>query len=73
MDLYTVLGVIQGWTTGTSHWLGLRIWGKPYLHMGSLGAVPKYSHNSSVGAAGAVTSQHEPGVQEIWLNTYCPM
>jgi hypothetical protein len=37
MDLYTVLGVIRGLTTGTSHWLGLRVWGKPYLHIGRLG------------------------------------
>jgi hypothetical protein len=40
MDLYTVLGVIQGSTAGTSHWLGLRVWGKPYLHVERLGAVP---------------------------------
>ena len=40
MDLYTVLGVIQGLTAGTSHWLGLRVWGKPYLHVGRLGAAP---------------------------------
>jgi hypothetical protein len=40
MDLYTVLGVIQGSAAATSHWLGLRVWGKPYLHVGRLGAVP---------------------------------
>ena len=42
MDLYTVLGVIQGLTAGTSHWLGLRVWGKPYLHVGRLGAIPTW-------------------------------
>ena len=42
MALYTVLGVIQGLTAGTSHWLGLRVWGKPYLHVGGLGAIPKW-------------------------------
>ena len=40
MALYTVLGVIQGLTAGTSHWLGLRVWGKPYLLVGRLGAFP---------------------------------
>jgi hypothetical protein len=25
---------------GTYHWLGLRVWGGPYLHVGRLGAVP---------------------------------
>jgi hypothetical protein len=42
MDLYTVLGVIRGSTAGTSHWLELRVWGKPYLHVGRLGAVPTW-------------------------------
>jgi hypothetical protein len=27
IDLYTLLGLIQGLTAGTSHWLGLRFWG----------------------------------------------
>jgi hypothetical protein len=27
-------------TTGTSHWFGLRALGKPYLHVGGLGAAP---------------------------------
>lgn len=40
MDLYTVLVVIQSSTAGTSYWLGLRVWGKSYLHVGRLGAVP---------------------------------
>jgi hypothetical protein len=38
--LYTVVGVIQGSTADTSHWLGLRVWGKPYLHVGRIGAAP---------------------------------
>lgn len=42
MALYTVLRVIQGLTAGTSHWLGLRVWGEPYLHVGRLGAIPKW-------------------------------
>jgi hypothetical protein len=33
-------GVIQGKTAGTSHWLDLRAWGKPYLHVRRLGATP---------------------------------
>ena len=31
-------GMGQGLTTGTSHWLSLRALGKPYLHVGGLGA-----------------------------------
>ena len=34
------LGVGQGLTVGTSHWLGLSAWRKPYLHVGGLGAAP---------------------------------
>ena len=33
-------GVGKGLTTGTSHWFGLRALGKPYLHVGGLGAAP---------------------------------
>jgi hypothetical protein len=33
-------GVGQGLTTGISYWLGLRTLGKPYLHVGRLGASP---------------------------------
>jgi hypothetical protein len=33
-------GVGNSLTTGTSHWFGLRALGKPYLHMGGLGAAP---------------------------------
>ena len=33
-------GMGQGLTTGTSHWFGLRALGKPYLHVGGLGAAP---------------------------------
>jgi hypothetical protein len=33
-------GVGKGLTTGTSHWFGLRALGKPYLHVGRLGAAP---------------------------------
>jgi hypothetical protein len=32
------LGVGQGLTTGSSQWFGLRALGKPYLHVGGLGA-----------------------------------
>jgi hypothetical protein len=35
-------GVGQGLTTGTSHWLGPRALGKPYLHVGRLGAAPMW-------------------------------
>ena len=35
-------GVIQAQTAGTSHWVGLRVWGKPYLHMGRLGGAPTW-------------------------------
>ena len=30
----------KGLTTGTSHWFGLGALGKPYLHVGGLGAAP---------------------------------
>jgi hypothetical protein len=30
--------VIHGLTADTAHWLGLRAWGKPYLHVGRLGS-----------------------------------
>jgi hypothetical protein len=52
------LGVTQGSTAGTSHWLGLRVWGKPHLHMGRLDAAPTWliATHLSCGAVGAVTS-----------------
>jgi hypothetical protein len=50
MGLYTVLGVIQSSTAGTSHWFRLGVWGKPYLHVGRLGAAP--THASPVGGCG---------------------
>jgi hypothetical protein len=58
MDLYTVLGMIQGLTAGISHWLGLRVWGKPYLHVGRLGTVPMWLMAMPLlwGVVGAVTS-----------------
>jgi hypothetical protein len=57
MDLYTVLGVIQSSTAGTSHWLGLRVWGKPYLHVGKLGAAWwLIATHLSCGGCGVVTS-----------------
>jgi hypothetical protein len=34
--------VIQGSTAGTPHRFGLRVWGKPYLHVGRLGAAPMW-------------------------------
>jgi len=40
-DLYTILGLIQGWTAGISHWLRLRVLGKPYFHVGMLRAAPR--------------------------------
>ena len=42
MDLCIVLGVIQGLTAGTSYWLRLEVWGKPYLHVGRIDAVPMW-------------------------------
>ena len=33
-------GMGKGLTTGTPHWFGLRSLGKPYLHVGGLGATP---------------------------------
>jgi hypothetical protein len=62
MDVYTVLGVIQGLTAGTSHWLGLRIWRKPYLHVGRLGAVPTWridTHLSCGGCGGSNFSRSQ--------------
>jgi hypothetical protein len=59
MTLYTVLGVIQGLTAGTSHWLGLRVWGTPYLFACGKDWCYSYladSHASPVGVVGAVTS-----------------
>jgi hypothetical protein len=47
MALYTFLGVIQSLTAGTSHWLGLRVWGKPYYVADS--------QASPVGVVGTVT------------------
>jgi hypothetical protein len=33
-------GVTRGSTAGTSHWLGLRVWGKLYLHVEKPAAAP---------------------------------
>jgi hypothetical protein len=58
--------MIQGSTAGTFHWLGLRVWGKPSLHVRGLGAdttglMPCTSLQGAVGGCSYVTGVRCPG------------
>ena len=53
----------------------LRAWGRPYLHVGRLGASPMWllaTHPLLRGLWGWSLRQ-EPGVQETWSNTFRPV
>ena len=66
-------GVFQGLAIGTSHWLGLRALGKPYLHVAwCCSYVTKVYIHLCRGAVQGCSWQ-ETGAQEVWLNIRHPM
>jgi hypothetical protein len=78
-DLYTVLGMIEGLAAGTSHWLGLRVWGNLICMWEGLVqrlqvrcCIP-LCRGLGVGLWEAIAMWREPGPQEVWPNSCCPM
>jgi hypothetical protein len=66
--------VVQGSTAVTSHRLGLRVWGKPYLHVGRLGAAPVWliATNLSCGGCGVGNFNRSQGSRRHGRTPYIP-